>query len=527
MKYLKRITAVILSIVLCASICTTTTYNAYAAAIPQVVMYGWEAFVAFMAAVGIAVPTVGILDESGAFDKDVLNANEDTLLAEYNASIDALAQARYETGTSPTKEDARESLKNQFSASMGGGSGNQRPSDSDLLKMEVFGLFELERQNGQLTIQKKDWLENMKASEHLKKNGGNISMQKTEKLTKESLLKYMQDNYPEHYVVYNAYSDLIGVKSKLEDFENYPYKFLVANDSHFSMCTSATPLRFSKPAYSHEFGFFSDSPLYTVIFDIPGENQIVRFNYDEDSYYHNGSNIDVDSNYHIIYSNDHWVDVAQEKIYEYPAEFPERQSDEDEWTVFAPQEVPDGESFTIGNQDPKKILETANDVNAKNGSSLAKLQKSIGITTGIRTGSGHQVTNIDGSSESLDDAVKRATDARNEALPKPSQNPSGEDEPDLGDFALPGNLPDITSKFPFCIPFDLVDCFSGLHTDTRKAPVWSFNLNFSSIKYSKEIKVDMSDYDKYIQIFREGVFIVFVVGLILATGKLINWEAAS
>ena len=35
---------------------------------------------------------------------------------------------------------------------------------------------------------------------------------------------------------------------------------------------------------------------------------------------------------------------------------------------------------------------------------------------------------------------------------------------------------------------------------------------------------DMAEYDKYVQIFREGFFLLFLVGLFFVTKKLISWQ---
>lgn len=75
---------------------------------------------------------------------------------------------------------------------------------------------------------------------------------------------------------------------------------------------------------------------------------------------------------------------------------------------------------------------------------------------------------------------------------------------------------DITKYFPFCIPFDLVSMIKGMQAE-QKPPVWNFKFYFKTIDYTFEVTVDMSDYEKYIKIFRAGLVIFYVIILMLIT----------
>lgn len=84
----------------------------------------------------------------------------------------------------------------------------------------------------------------------------------------------------------------------------------------------------------------------------------------------------------------------------------------------------------------------------------------------------------------------------------------------------------IFQKFPFCIPWDLYAAFAVLQADAV-APVFTFMvpINFSIIGGSNseyEIEVDFSEYETAIAVFRWCVLVTFVVGLVLATRKLIG-----
>lgn len=119
--------------------------------------------------------------------------------------------------------------------------------------------------------------------------------------------------------------------------------------------------------------------------------------------------------------------------------------------------------------------------------------------------------------------------------PDPPPPPSEEDDPDPEPDPEPdpppppgkveGYLNKLKTKFPFCIPFDMVTLFKNLKK-TQKAPKWTFSytFHFGDKPYTWKVVVDMADYDKYIQIFREGFFVLFLVGLFFATRKLISWQ---
>lgn len=100
--------------------------------------------------------------------------------------------------------------------------------------------------------------------------------------------------------------------------------------------------------------------------------------------------------------------------------------------------------------------------------------------------------------------------------PEPEPDPPGKVE---------NYLNKLKTKFPFCIPFDMVALFKNLKK-TQKAPKWTFSytFHFGDKPYTWKIVVDMADYDQYIQIFREGFFVLFLVGLFFATRKLISWQ---
>lgn len=113
-------------------------------------------------------------------------------------------------------------------------------------------------------------------------------------------------------------------------------------------------------------------------------------------------------------------------------------------------------------------------------------------------------------------------------------------DPDTGDLTDPNtgkkvdknkiknrvkNLPsiasgagNITKYFPFCIPWDMIALIKSMNA-SKKAPVFHFEYTFKTLNYTFIVDVDMSDYWKYIKIFRWGMTIFFVIGLFFVTVK--------
>lgn len=97
-----------------------------------------------------------------------------------------------------------------------------------------------------------------------------------------------------------------------------------------------------------------------------------------------------------------------------------------------------------------------------------------------------------------------------------------EDDDDIDPDPVPAitsKYGDITKLFPFCIPFDLVKLIKGL--SAKKAPpVFHFEYKFKAIHYNFVVDVDLSDYEKYIKIFRYGMQIFYVIALMFMTVRM-------
>lgn len=92
-------------------------------------------------------------------------------------------------------------------------------------------------------------------------------------------------------------------------------------------------------------------------------------------------------------------------------------------------------------------------------------------------------------------------------------------DPDMSDSVNKVNkYGDITKLFPFCIPFDLVKLIKGMSAE-KAPPVFHFEHKFKGINYTFVVDVDLSDYDKYIKVFRFGLQVIFVITLMFLTVK--------
>lgn len=99
-----------------------------------------------------------------------------------------------------------------------------------------------------------------------------------------------------------------------------------------------------------------------------------------------------------------------------------------------------------------------------------------------------------------------------------------ENEPGEGDVDPPDGTPflaDLTTLFPFCIPFDLIRLFKVMQS-TAQAPYWEIPLDVPSIGLHYVFVIDFSQFETLAQIFRICETIGFCCGLILITRQLIK-----
>lgn len=139
------------------------------------------------------------------------------------------------------------------------------------------------------------------------------------------------------------------------------------------------------------------------------------------------------------------------------------------------------------------------------------------------------VNPTESDSSTKKDSEKDTTKPGGGGKPGSSENPTETEkdtEKDTEEKATDsGQLPGIAEKagnwkrlFPFCIPWDMISLVKSMKAD-KKAPVFEFKYTFKAVNYTWKITVDMSDYWKYIKIFRWGMTIFFIIGLFFLTVK--------
>lgn len=108
---------------------------------------------------------------------------------------------------------------------------------------------------------------------------------------------------------------------------------------------------------------------------------------------------------------------------------------------------------------------------------------------------------------------------------KPEPDPELPEIPAVLPQGVSDKLKDLSGKFPFCIPFDVVDCYKSFATkDNAEAPKWDIDFTIPGTNQEYHFSIDLAMFEKYIPIFRSGVLILFFIGLLLATRKLIGWQ---
>lgn len=140
-------------------------------------------------------------------------------------------------------------------------------------------------------------------------------------------------------------------------------------------------------------------------------------------------------------------------------------------------------------------------------------------------------SNPDYNPEEVPDYIKQyINDLKVDPNPDPNPNPNPDpDNPDKpvtpDDPDNPTNndtfLADLKHLFPFCIPFDLVDCFKLFNAEPV-TPRVEFPVHFGIINYEHTFVIDLKDFNNVAVVCRSTFLIVYMVGLILATRALIK-----
>lgn len=150
---------------------------------------------------------------------------------------------------------------------------------------------------------------------------------------------------------------------------------------------------------------------------------------------------------------------------------------------------------------------------------------------------GNDASDDDRPSIILDWLKNHYTNPSTDPNPKPDPDPNPDPDPDPKPTTAP--KPDDTNTdvnpddykadlrlvFPFCIPFDLVHLIQAFEAEPE-APVFEFPFDLELenpwtgtkiLDYHHTFKLDMSDYESVIKIFRIFEIIFFIIGLLMIT----------
>lgn len=119
-----------------------------------------------------------------------------------------------------------------------------------------------------------------------------------------------------------------------------------------------------------------------------------------------------------------------------------------------------------------------------------------------------------------------------DSLVNPTENPNPNPNPENPDNPVPPDNPenptnndtflaDLKHLFPFCIPFDLVDCFKLFNAEPV-TPRMEFPVHFGIINYDHTFVIDLKDFNNVAVVCRSTFLIIYMTGLILATRALIK-----
>lgn len=101
--------------------------------------------------------------------------------------------------------------------------------------------------------------------------------------------------------------------------------------------------------------------------------------------------------------------------------------------------------------------------------------------------------------------------------PDPNPKPGTETDIDMNDYKV-----NLTSVFPFCIPFDFITLLDVLDAEPV-APRFEFPVVIPALDYQETVIIDMSIFDEVAEIIRLCETISFIIFLMFATSKVIRW----
>ena len=91
-------------------------------------------------------------------------------------------------------------------------------------------------------------------------------------------------------------------------------------------------------------------------------------------------------------------------------------------------------------------------------------------------------------------------------------------ELDTDDYKI---KPAVIDKFPFCVPWDIIKCFSLLGQDSE-VPKFKYRFYIKSLKIDETIVIDLKDFEPVAEVSRFFFRIIFIFGLVLITRNQIR-----
>lgn len=110
--------------------------------------------------------------------------------------------------------------------------------------------------------------------------------------------------------------------------------------------------------------------------------------------------------------------------------------------------------------------------------------------------------------------------------PIPDVEPLPEPIPDIDPIPdkpeiLENYMFDLSEKFPFCLPFDLIDMFKRLRADPE-TPHFEIPIKVPALNYDNVLVIDLSRFDGIAKLLRTLLSISFIITLIVGTRNLIK-----
>ena len=115
-----------------------------------------------------------------------------------------------------------------------------------------------------------------------------------------------------------------------------------------------------------------------------------------------------------------------------------------------------------------------------------------------------------------DIATDKTDDTKDDTKDNPNTKPK---KPSIPSMSLPEIL--FKEKFPFCLPWDIYNLFSGLQAEAE-APRFVMPFKFERLGIDEEIVIDFSDYEEQIKIIRFFTGAMFVLALVMISRKIIG-----